>query len=223
VATRGDEELIPRIQRHDAPDPDRPYRVLSPLILWGGWAVAGVTLGGIFYPDLLVVAAACYGALGVLALRPGDLRAAPLARLDSWFKRRAKRRRELTLEDYVRSDRSYVRAGRVVRPLTKIMAVAGAALIPSAGLVALLGGPSQTLLSAGIELLFGAFFITLMFGFSLVAYAQLKGDEAQGPFEYTRLDALASWLESHEAGATLVRLGFLLATVACAIGSILPR
>ncbi len=215
-----DEPLIPPTpwSYHDAPDPDRPYTVDSPVVTCG----LLVTLVLVMIAPWPVLAAFC-ACIGTVANTPGLLRSSWLARLERHLMVLARRRRALRLRWWKRKDRvlfGLMRFGKVVRNVAVIFGVASIVLTPvlflvwsGAGIVAFDG-----LFICALGLL-ANFWISC----TVRGYAASKGDEPTGPMHFYKTSGLADWLERNPARALEVQrwsvlLAFGFAVIPAVIG-----
>jgi hypothetical protein len=188
-----EEPGIPPLQRHDAPDPDRPYVVWSPVL---SAASAAVTLSliaiWITANAFAVIAAFAAFVLGVSSC-PEMLRAPVLTRLDTRGKKWAKRKR-------VRRKRRHQRIEKVLLKSVFVPAallVLGGVVLVAAPVLALFGGDWQRALLGGVGALLLAFLVALAIQVGAIMFAQLKGDIPTGPMVFYKAASLADSIDAN--------------------------
>lgn len=206
IPVMSDDPPIPPQQRHDAPDPDRPYVVMSPLMpLALALTLASVSLL-YFTLNAFAVVAALSGFVAAVTNTPRLLRARSLVALERRLMRRAKRRRERRLRRWQYIDRAAVWAGHAVEVLFGF----GALVLVAAAFALVLSGPAGAIARAGLALVGLSLLLALALTFVVILYAQLKGDEASGPLHFHRVAGLANWMERHPEATDDIQLWSLL-------------
>jgi hypothetical protein len=201
-----DKPLIPPQQRHDAPDRNRPYTVLSPLVpLALVITTMAVVLVYVTF-NALAVLSVFSGLVAAVANTPRLLRAPSLTRLERRLMVAAQRRRIRQQHRWERIDRALVRLMDGV----ELVGAVGTVVLLVTPVVYLASGPVEAVARVGLGILALALAASVVLTLVIVGYAQSKGDVATGPMHFYKSAALAEWMESHPDRTDDIQLWSLL-------------
>jgi hypothetical protein len=185
---------IPPQLRHDAPDPNRPYVVGSPV--YRAMIIVVMVTVVLLYVTLNAFAALAQlsAAVAFVFASPGMFRAPSLRRIDRWAMKRAQRRRDKRRAQYARIDGWFMRAALI----PEYSFLLGVVFLVASGLLFIIGAPPKAVAAIGLFLCVWSFLLTFAITLASIMYAQIKGDEAAGPMVFHKAEGIAFYIERHK-------------------------